>query len=124
MTKETGPETRDEAQQSRKALIRERLQAALDDARQQLDGLEGNSRDTGDFLSGTDEPVMVPWELSPVREEQLRERSEELEVALERLEAGTYGICESCGRPIDIERLEALPQARLCIDCAREREAD
>ncbi len=120
MTEGTG----NEAQPSRETLIRERLRAALDDARQQLDEIEGSSRDIGDFSSGTDEPLIVPWELSPAREEQLQQRTEELEDALERLEAGTYGICESCGRPIDIERLEALPQTRLCIDCAREREAD
>lgn len=120
MTEGTG----NEAQPSRETLIRERLRAALDTAREQLDEMEGISRDIGDFASGTDEPLIVPWELSPAREEQLQQRTEELEDALERLEAGTYGICESCGRPIDIERLEALPQTRLCIDCAREREAD
>jgi len=120
MTEGTG----NEAQPSRETLIRGRLRAALDAARQQLDEIEGSSRDIGDFSSGTDEPLIVPWELSPAREEQLQQRTEELEDALERLEAGTYGICESCGRPIDIERLEALPQTRLCIDCAREREAD
>jgi DnaK suppressor protein len=39
--------------------------------------------------------------------------------ALHKLELGTYGVCERCGRPIAIERLEALPWAILCIDCAR-----
>jgi RNA polymerase-binding protein DksA len=42
-----------------------------------------------------------------------------VEDALERLEAGTYGTCRSCGRPIAAERLEAIPWAALCIDCAR-----
>jgi RNA polymerase-binding transcription factor DksA len=78
---------------------------------------------SGDSASGFDEPIIVPWELSPAREEQLRQRATELEDALERLEAGTYGVCESCGLPIDLERLEALPQSRLCIDCARQQEA-
>lgn len=39
--------------------------------------------------------------------------------ALTKMELGTYGPCERCGRPISIERLEALPWAILCIDCAR-----
>jgi RNA polymerase-binding protein DksA len=39
--------------------------------------------------------------------------------ALERIEQGTYGICQNCGRPIAEERLEALPYAELCIDCKR-----
>lgn len=39
--------------------------------------------------------------------------------ALRKMELGTYGMCERCGKPISIERLEALPWAILCIDCAR-----
>ncbi len=41
----------------------------------------------------------------------------EVEHALEKYEAGTYGICDSCGQPIASARLEALPQASLCLDC-------
>jgi DnaK suppressor protein len=37
--------------------------------------------------------------------------------ALVKIERGGYGVCESCGRPIAVERLEALPWAILCIDC-------
>jgi len=36
--------------------------------------------------------------------------------ALRRLDEGTYGTCEACGRPIDDDRLQALPAARLCRD--------
>ncbi|MCW2679696.1 MAG: Zinc finger, DksA/TraR C4-type, partial [Frankiales bacterium] len=39
--------------------------------------------------------------------------------ALEQLEAGTYGVCERCGRPIGDARLQARPSARACIACAR-----
>jgi DnaK suppressor protein len=42
-----------------------------------------------------------------------------VEEALERLAAGTYGMCRNCGGPIAAERLEAIPWAALCIDCAR-----
>jgi DnaK suppressor protein len=38
--------------------------------------------------------------------------------ALERVDAGTYGICESCGKAIPIERLEVLPYSTLCVECA------
>jgi len=51
--------------------------------------------------------------------EQARDRLAEVEAALARREAGSYGICESCGRPIGAERLAARPAARTCIDCAR-----
>jgi len=37
--------------------------------------------------------------------------------ALKKFEKGTYGLCESCGKPIDPARLEALPQAMLCMSC-------
>lgn len=42
----------------------------------------------------------------------------DVEAALERLEKGTYGICEACGRPIGAERLEAVPATRFCVDDA------
>jgi DnaK suppressor protein len=42
----------------------------------------------------------------------------EIEDALRKFDEGTYGRCESCGNPIAEARLEAMPAARLCIDCA------
>lgn len=50
-----------------------------------------------------------------------RERAQlrQVEEALERLDAGTYGACRSCGRAIAPERLAAIPWAATCIDCAR-----
>ncbi|GAA0579968.1 hypothetical protein GCM10010172_76170 [Paractinoplanes ferrugineus] len=47
-----------------------------------------------------------------------RERIAEVDDALGRVDAGTYGICERCGQPIAAERLEARPFARWCIACA------
>jgi DnaK suppressor protein len=41
----------------------------------------------------------------------------EVEHALQKFEQGTYGQCDTCGQPIDAERLEVLPQASLCLDC-------
>lgn len=42
----------------------------------------------------------------------------QIEAALARIEAGTYGACEACGEPIDEKRLAALPYAARCIECA------
>ena len=39
--------------------------------------------------------------------------------ALKKMDLGTYGTCERCGNPVGMDRLEALPWAILCIDCAR-----
>jgi RNA polymerase-binding protein DksA len=42
-----------------------------------------------------------------------------VDAALSRIADGTFGVCERCGRPIGIDRLNARPTAELCIDCAR-----
>jgi RNA polymerase-binding protein DksA len=42
-----------------------------------------------------------------------------IEAALGRVDAGTYGLCERCAKPIAQERLEALPWATKCIECKR-----
>jgi RNA polymerase-binding protein DksA len=46
----------------------------------------------------------------------------QIDAALRRIDDGTYGICEVCGRPIPEERLEAVPYATLCIEDARKQE--
>lgn len=46
----------------------------------------------------------------------------QIDDALRRMDAGTYGTCERCGNPIETERLEALPHATLCMDCKRRDE--
>ena len=48
-----------------------------------------------------------------------RARLADIEAALARRDAGGYGICERCARPIAPERLAARPAARTCISCAR-----
>jgi RNA polymerase-binding protein DksA len=47
---------------------------------------------------------------------------EEIDRALRRMDAGTYGICERCGKKISVARLEALPFAALCIECKSREE--
>ena len=54
--------------------------------------------------------------------EHLERMLNQVEAALARLDAGTYGICEDCGEPIDPARLEALPYATLCLECQQRRE--
>ena len=48
----------------------------------------------------------------------LQETLTEVEHALEKMDTGTFGVCEDCGKPIAQPRLEAMPAARFCIDCA------
>jgi len=47
-----------------------------------------------------------------------RERVAEVDDALRRVDAGTYGVCERCGQPIAAARLDARPFARYCLACA------
>jgi RNA polymerase-binding transcription factor len=62
------------------------------------------------------------------REQQLtlaasiRARREQVQAALRRLDAGTYGPCSACGEPIPAERLEACPWVTECVACKRARE--
>jgi DnaK suppressor protein len=51
----------------------------------------------------------------------LLEGLHEVDDALAKLDAGTYGSCESCGEPIGDNRLEAMPSARFCMSCASAR---
>jgi DnaK suppressor protein len=50
-------------------------------------------------------------------ERRLNDASAEVEHAIKKYETGTYGICDLCSRPIEPARLEALPQANLCLEC-------
>ncbi len=47
---------------------------------------------------------------------------EKIEYALQRLDAGTYGICDDCHKEINIERLKAKPSVSLCIHCQSRKE--
>ena len=50
-------------------------------------------------------------------ENRIRQEMVGIEHALDKFKKGTYGTCDNCGKPIAPERLEALPQASLCMDC-------
>ncbi len=70
-------------------------------------------------LTGQMDPdSVIERELAEACALRAREAVEDIEHALERLELGTYGLCEGCGAPIPFERLEAIPQARLCVTCS------
>ncbi len=50
-------------------------------------------------------------------EKRIIDRLTEVEHALRKFEDGTYGLCDNCEQPIDPARLEALPEASLCLSC-------
>ena len=47
-----------------------------------------------------------------------RQRVEDVDAAVRRLDAGAYGACRTCRRPIPVARLEAVPEATQCVGCA------
>ena len=47
-----------------------------------------------------------------------RQRLDDIDAAVRRLEAGAYGACRTCRRPIPVARLEAVPEATQCVGCA------
>lgn len=55
------------------------------------------------------------------REQKLLKKIDE---AISRIDGGTYGVCESCGGPISIKRLEARPVTTLCIECKTRQEEE
>lgn len=63
--------------------------------------------------------AMYDRELDEGLEDGVKETLVEIDAALQRIEDGTYGKCEGCGKPIGAERLSAIPWARLCIDDQR-----
>lgn len=75
---------------------------------------------------GHDEHDMSVRILEQAREHAVVEQRERLLLQMQRayarLTAGAYGICEDCGKPILVERLEALPWATLCVACQGRRE--
>lgn len=79
-------------------------------------------RQTMDQLTGqSDVDSILEREVAETSAASAEAAIADAEEALERIEAGTYGICEKCGSPIPVERLEALPHARNCATCPSHR---
>lgn len=95
----------------------ERLAGLTDD----YDGVVAASRDTNADDEHDPEGATIAFERSQIGAlvRQARERLDEIDAALARVDDGTYGRCERCGQPIGEGRLEARPAARTCISCAR-----
>jgi len=55
-------------------------------------------------------------------DEQGRREMEAIQAALARIDAGTYGLCDTCGETISAARLTAMPTARRCVACQERRE--
>jgi RNA polymerase-binding transcription factor DksA len=106
--------------------------ARLTEIRSSFDGLnkESESENLGELSSSDQHMADVGTETFDREKdlsilEQIEAELADVEHALRRLDDGTYGTCEACGKVIDDARLEALPAARFCLDdqSKAEREA-
>jgi len=106
--------------------IEEKLRAEREDLLRQVAELEGR-RIGGEGASDLDEEG-EPETVTTERERDLslldnaRALLDRVESALAKVDAGTYGVCASCGKSIEAARLKALPHATLCIACKRKEE--
>ncbi|MFF0071585.1 TraR/DksA family transcriptional regulator [Streptomyces sp. NPDC005494] len=118
------PWTAEEVEEARTELTGEvtRLRAELEASGEALAGL---MRDSGDGAGHDDadtgtKNITREHELSLAAHAQ--ETLDQTERALARLDAGTYGLCEVCGKPIGKARMQAFPRATLCVEDKQKQE--
>ncbi len=113
-----------DADSIRKILVDERAKLV-----HQLDELgsdeNGDLRPDLDFGEGFADAAAITSERTEVLGlvETLKTQLADVDAAVEKLNAGTYGVCESCGKEIGAARMEGRPNSRYCMDCKSRRSA-
>ena len=102
---------------------RERLGKALDQLRASAPAV-GETRE-GSPYGKKEEGATEAFELEKrlALERRVSGLLGEVEHALQKLDKGTYGLCDICGQSVEMARLEVLPQANLCLTCKARQEA-
>src|SRR4030042_61534 len=100
-------------------LKQEQMQLNSELQRLQAEAKSADGQREGSPFGKREEGATEAFELEKrmALERRLTDVLAEVERALKKYEAGTYGICDLCSRPIEPARLEALPQANLCLEC-------
>lgn len=105
--------------------LHERLEQAVERLEAQLADVQSAVREDGvgysNHMADSGSEVFEQ-EMDVSVAQRLRMSYEDVQRALEKFEDGTYGICESCGGIIELARLEAIPEARYCMECQSRRE--
>ncbi|MEA3253840.1 MAG: TraR/DksA C4-type zinc finger protein, partial [Chloroflexota bacterium] len=104
-------------------LKKEKLQVTVGLEQLKTGGQRGEERREGSPFGKREEEASEAFELEKrlALEQKLSATLTKISRAIEKYETGTYGLCDSCGRPIENERLEALPQASLCLNCKAQK---
>jgi len=103
---------------------RDRLEGIIEEARTEMEqarlteSSSERSPDPGNAEAGS---MKFEYEKELSMQQNSIDLLHKVERALAHIAAGTYGKCESCGNDIPVARLDALPYATLCVDCARRR---
>jgi DnaK suppressor protein len=102
--------------QERAGILEERQRLVDDTSRSMEEAIDedGNDSHMADSASET-----LSREIELSLEDNAEHLLKAIDAALARIDEGTYGTCERCGKPIAAERLEALPWAAKCIGCKR-----
>lgn len=95
------------------------LKKELKKAEQELAQVQAQLEERPDFGLGTGSTGVFTWEMSLARRERIEEHIAEIQAALDRVDQGEYGICQTCGAKIDPERLKIVPCTTECAKCAR-----
>jgi DnaK suppressor protein len=114
----------------RKQFLKQAKETLLDMKSQVLRGIRADLQEgrEGDKDEGRDTYDVASEErdreINFILTDRDRDKLQAIEQALERIEDGTYGICESCEAEIAADRLRAMPFTRLCVQCQSEREIE
>jgi DnaK suppressor protein len=116
-----GPEPTDGSDSTRRRLVAERAEAAdrADALRGEFERILADTADRDADDEHDIEGTSMPFEREQLRAtlHQAMTRLAEVDAALDRLATGTYGTCQTCGRPIGTGRLAARPSASTCFSC-------
>ncbi len=101
---------------------RDRLEVLIEDYEQELEEArmsESSSDRSPDPGNAEASSTKLEYAKELSLEQNTLDLLSKVEWALAKMDEGTYGICESCGKSIPLARLDVLPYATLCVDCAR-----
>ena len=100
---------------------RQRIETEIVAVQAELAHLAEKLANKPEWTLGGGDPSVQEWELNFRLKQEAEHRLKSLQIALQKLEQGSYAICEVCKQPIDPERLAILPETTRCVQCARKK---
>ena len=106
--------------------FKEMLNGMMEEALKQSDSTIEDMNDSNEVCADPADRATVESDRAFTLRIRDRERKliKKVQSAMQRIEDGTYGICEDCGEEIGVPRLKACPVTKLCINCKSKQEED